>query len=390
MGTRGDCRLTLRQQCTGTGADCGSNNCEPTVGNSTQICCAQSCIGNRPFCRSDGSSCTQCESNADCGNGCNAMGLCNDLLAIGSACGSTSQCGSNALCLLDQNRQTRCCERNCAEIGQVCNGNGRCVLPTVGAGQACTPGVVGCTGNFQCINSTCQLPVVGQGQACGAAALCNGNLGLECLNGVCNCASNERFVDGRCGLADGQACQQAAECASGVCTLWLVDVDGDGFGSLESVGGQPARRVCGAATEANRPQDHIFVDGCRGNDVTLSYSASDRGVDCCDQVLCGQLGVILSDQAFPGRSSPLTGAANCAPGVFTSDFNCDGEEELVDQRLPFCAALPNAITAAQCSARSGFAADLVCGLPGARQGCGLVEGLCAFVAGVASQQPLCL
>jgi hypothetical protein len=162
---------------------------------------------------------------------------------------------------LDQNRQTRCCERNCAEIGQVCNGNGRCVLPTVGAGQACTPGVVGCAGNFQCINSTCQLPVVDQGQACGAAALCNGNLGPEYLNGVCNYASSERFVDGRCGLADGQACQQAAECANGVCTLWLVDLDGDGFGSLEAVGGQPARRVCGAATDANRPPDHILVDG---------------------------------------------------------------------------------------------------------------------------------
>lgn len=199
MGGRGDCRLNLRQQCFGSGADCASDNCEPTVGNNTQICCAQSCSGDRPFCRSDGNSCTQCESNADCPNGCNLnTGLCQPLLTLGAPCGNTSQCAGNASCLLDQNRQTRCCERNCAAVGQVCNGNGRCIVPTVGVGQPCTDGVVNCTGNFRCINNTCQLPVVGQGQACGAAAICDGALGLECRSGVCDCPANRQFANGRC------------------------------------------------------------------------------------------------------------------------------------------------------------------------------------------------
>ncbi|HWO09643.1 MAG TPA: hypothetical protein VNN80_09200, partial [Polyangiaceae bacterium] len=121
-GTRGDCRSLLRQPCSGNGAECTSNNCEPTVGNATQICCSQGCGADRPFCRSDGNACVQCETNADCGNGCNTVtGLCNTLLPVGTPCGASAQCASGAQCLLDQSGQTRCCERNCAAQGLLCN-----------------------------------------------------------------------------------------------------------------------------------------------------------------------------------------------------------------------------------------------------------------------------
>ena len=107
-GARGDCRLGVRQPCAGNGAECTTNNCEPTVGNATLICCVQACGADRPFCRSDGSACVQCETNADCGNGCNtSTGTCNALLPVGTPCGASAHCAAGALCLLDQSAQTR-------------------------------------------------------------------------------------------------------------------------------------------------------------------------------------------------------------------------------------------------------------------------------------------
>jgi alpha-tubulin suppressor-like RCC1 family protein len=132
VGARGDCRSRLRQPCTNdaANAECSSGSCEPAVGNVGSFCCAQECTGAQSFCRSDGSACTQCETNAECGNGCNTLtGLCNPLLNLGSGCGSTAQCANNAVCLVDQNGATRCCESNCGAGGQVCVEDGRCACP---------------------------------------------------------------------------------------------------------------------------------------------------------------------------------------------------------------------------------------------------------------------
>ena len=404
-GQRGDCRSRLRQPCTSdaANAECTTGNCEPVVGNTSSICCAQDCTGARPFCKSDGSSCVQCETNADCGNGCNiTSGQCNPLLDIGKDCGSSAQCGSGALCLLDQNGRTRCCERNCAANGQVCNGSGRCVVPTVGAGQPCAVGTVNCSSPLQCINSSCQLPTVGQGQACGAAAVCNGSLGLQCSNGTCNCSSTQRFAQGRCRLADGQDCSQAADCASGECTEWLVDVDGDGFGSLESVGGFPALLKCGPATDANRPPD--ARGACFGSEVPLRYQPRTPGrEDCCDSlgVQCGQQGVaVQSNEAFPGRATlpSSTRAADCGTqnGITfkeTNDLDCNGSVDPVATQEGTNAPVPcvpgmrcaerfnaqscsGALDAVECARRNAT----IAGTPGCgsfiQQGCVFQNGAC--------------
>jgi hypothetical protein len=410
-GTRGDCRAQLRQECSGDTADaeCVSGNCEPVVGNAGAICCALDCSGALPFCKNDGSACVQCETNADCGNGCNTTtGQCNALLDIGRNCGSSAQCANGGACLLDQGGQTRCCERNCAANGQVCNASGRCVLPTVGAGQQCVTGSVNCSGNLQCINNTCQLPTVGQGQACGAAAVCNGSLGLQCLSGVCNCANTQRFAQGRCRLADGQDCTQATDCASGLCTEWLVDVDGDGFGSRESVGGFPSRSICGAGTDANRPPDFIAVRLCLGSDIPLKYQPGGTGrEDCCDSsgVPCSQLGVVPSSEAFPGRtiagqfgqlgSSPADcGSQNNIAFKQTLDFNCDGVLQVVAEPQPVstlpCAAEPANVSAAVCTARTGFP-SVSCGELSTGRVCALsASGLCTQVNAVGPMAPSCL
>jgi hypothetical protein len=322
----------VRQPCTGNGAECTSNSCEPTVGNATQICCAQACGADRPFCRSDGSSCVQCETGADCGNGCNTVaGLCNDLLAIGSTCGTTSQCAAGGVCVSDQSNQTRCCERNCADEGLACNSQGLCVI-----------------------------------------------------------ALKE----------DGEACALAADCQSNVCTQWLPDLDGDGVGSTFEVSGQRSVSVCGNGSAANRPPPLTTFEGnlpCfGGGDLQWQYVPARAVNDCCDHPCPGlALDTISSALVFPGATSGGTANANCGPGVFTFDYNCDGQAQVLDPIAapfpPACNAMPNAISSSDCSARNGFTRPFACGTPSSRQFCGLAGGVCTAIAGdVNPFSPVCL
>lgn len=319
-GARGDCRLNNRQPCSGNGAECSSNSCEPTVGNATQICCSQACTGERPFCRSNGQGCVQCETNADCGNGCNvATGLCNALRPIGSTCGASAQCANGGLCLNAQNGQTVCCERNCAEDGLVCNAQGRCVVPL---------------------------------------------------------------------RADGEPCSSSADCASNVCTEWLPDLDGDGVGSTLAVSGQPSLFICGTGSAANRPPPLTEFQGnlpCfGGGSGEWQYVPARQQNDCCDHPCPGlATGTISSALVFPGATMGGTAEANCAPGVFTLDYNCNGVVE-VDGQIeppfpPACNAMPNAISNTDCGARIGFTRPHTCGVPNSRQICGLSGGVCSFI-----------
>lgn len=362
VGARGDCRLNNRQPCSGNGAECTSNSCEPTVGNATQICCSQSCSGNRPFCRSNGQGCVQCETNADCGNGCNTQtGVCNDLLPIGATCGTTPQCASGAQCLFDQGGQTRCCERNCAAMGMVCNGQGRCATTQVG-----------------------------NGQACGETAICNAALGLQCIGGTCGCAPGQQFARGQCRVAGGQPCPSngAAGCADNVCTEWLVDVDADGIGSFGDVlGGVDALFICGDTSLANEPLPFLGP-GCRGGTFEHRYvprSAASQGrLDCCDlDYACGFVGFspnqVPSTVFFPGQNAPQAGfgagplGTGCSPA---QDYDCNGDAVPVaivngsgvvtNCTQPRCAERFNKVrcdlaSAASCTQNSGVQGPEICG-----------------------------
>jgi hypothetical protein len=433
VGARGDCRLNVRQPCSGNGAECTSNNCEPTVGNATQICCSQSCTGDRPFCRSNGQGCVQCETNGDCGNGCNTQtGVCNALLPIGTPCGTSSQCASNALCLLDQSSQTRCCERNCAAEGLLCNGAGRCVAPAPATLATVTGGaptafprtlvddISGTTRLWTVQNTggrasapltlTGNIEFPASGNCLGLALQPGGSCSLSVsfaprqpgtrratltLNGGQGVAVSVG-VEGPARLRNGAPCTANgfADCDSNTCTQWLVDADGDGFGSLESVNGHPALLICGDRSAANRPAPHVAA-GCRGNDIEYQYVSDPQGrADCCDNICPGDaLGTVLSTLAFPGATVGGIVGANCAAGVFNQDFNCDGNVVVVDQLTTFppaCNAMPNAISAAACAARTGFTRPHECGVLNTRQLCGLSAGICQAVSGEPGVRPTCL
>jgi hypothetical protein len=436
-GARGDCRLTVRQTCSGNGAECTTNNCEPTVGNTTQICCTQACSGDRPFCRSTGQGCVQCETNADCGNGCNTQtGLCNDLLPLGTPCGTSSQCASGGQCLLDQSNQTRCCESNCAQQGLLCNGAGRCVAPapatlaTIGSPPTEFPRTLtettSTTTRLWTVQNTggsvtaplsrtlsTEFPLNGNciGQALQPGASCTLTIGFSpsqpgarsatlTLNGGQGVAVSVG-VRGEARLRDGAPCTPNgfALCDSNRCTEWLPDLDGDGFGSTVSVGGQESVFICGDASLANRPPPLQLFEGnlpCFGAGGEWPYVPSQAGNDCCDHPCPGvALDTVSSALAFPGATAGGTRGANCAPGVFNADFNCNGRVEVIQpepRSFLGCTGAPQAVSAATCSARSGFFGELECGQTTNGSRCGLVDGLCTSVGPFVSQfvQPICL
>jgi hypothetical protein len=170
---RDDCRGQPGEDCAET-RDCVSGNCESLVGVSgaTQ-CCADNCASGTPFCSSDGSRCVQCESDADCANGCNAQtGRCNALRAPGDLCSVAAQC-TNAGCLpASDNPQTNRCCANCAP-GQLCTAQGQCQDPPASAGNECTSDAQCDSGLFCRDGVCCSSRCDGACQSCGSGGLCN-------------------------------------------------------------------------------------------------------------------------------------------------------------------------------------------------------------------------
>jgi hypothetical protein len=207
-------------------------------------------------------------------------------------------------------------------------------------------------------------------------------------------------IQGQARLRDGSTCpNDASLCDSGTCTEWLPDLDGDGFGSTVAVGGQPSVFVCGDDSVDNRPPPLELFEGnlpCFGGAGEWQYAPSRGTNDCCDHPCPGvALDTVSSALAFPGATLGGTRGANCAPGVFTSDFNCDGRIQVIQpepRSFLACAGAPQAVSAAVCAARSGFFGELACGQTTNGSRCGLVEGLCTAVGPFVSQfvQPMCL
>ncbi len=246
-------KASLGQTCT-VAADCAEGHCLATGDSGGLICCDTACDGPCQTCGSGG----HCE-DMDCGNGCDvSTDLCNALIPIGGSCGSPSQCEDEASCLLDQNGQTRCCERNCADTGEVCN-----------------------------------------------------------ESGLCRCLAGRELADGRCRVIDGQECQQAADCASRVCTDWYVDFDFDGFGT-------DSTRISTCGNDAPRP--FVDVSGCTGqNGGAFSLNYVTAGRDCCDLNTCGRLPGLLEQMSsvfHPAQTVPGRGNEACGTSQF--DRNCDG------------------------------------------------------------------
>jgi hypothetical protein len=170
-GVRNGCRARTGQACTATdGSGCVSGACEATAGGGASVCCSQAC-GAGLFCRSTGQGCVQCESAAQCGNGCNvAQGTCNPLGLPGATCSVASQCSTNG-CVpaADGGGFSRCCA-NCAP-GQLCTAQGVCINAQSDLGGSCSR------------NADCRVGVCSTGRCCATA--CDTNCEACSAGGAC-------------------------------------------------------------------------------------------------------------------------------------------------------------------------------------------------------------
>jgi hypothetical protein len=430
--------------CSAQEIDCGGGLCIPR--NTANVCCpsSPSCPTNLPACTADGR-CVQCTSNAQCGpcSTCNiATNTCTPRTrGTTGVCPQAGQvCDGNGGCFAPQCGVTgapacgdcRTCQDFTCRAGNenaVCQGNGQCVAGTCrpGPGRACTAGGTPCANNLPCTNGTCSLPTVGNTAACGpTVANCNTTLGLQCNGGTCGCGPNRTFARGQCRVSNGQECPSngGAGCADGNCTEWLVDLDGDGWGSFgEAIGGVDSRFICGVASVENEPAP-FQGPGCRGGTFEVRFvprnhpddgdqdPTNNDDLDCCDlYYACGFVGFSPnqspSSQFFPRQGEPGSGFAtgpqvtingvavpNSCP--LPQDRNCDGE--VVPAAVagstgpspctqPRCAEQFNkgqcaTASAANCSQQSGSSGSEACGPVGITI-CGVSTpgGPCAQVSG---------
>ncbi len=133
--------------------------------------------------------------------------------------------------------------------------------------------------------------------------------------------------------ADGQACSLPADCASGACTAFYVDLDGDGYGA---------------------GQAHGFC----GSTAPIGYAAQTG--DCCDTAT----NLAVAKLIHPGADFQTTSAGGICN--ITWDYDCSGTVE-TQTRLA-CSGLPDCQTYTKT-----FTSDL-CGMAVGQCQCGGVVG----------------
>ena len=334
--------------------------------------------------------------------------------------------------------------RNCAAEGLLCNGAGGCVEPAPATlatvGQPPAPfarSLVGAaasetrlwsvqntgataTGTLSIASNVANSQFSVNGNCLGVAlqpgASCSLNIGFApreagqpsetlTLNGGPGVAISIQ-VSGDARLPDGADCPTVTTlCDSGICTEWFADMDGDGFGSLETVGGAPVRSICGGPSEDNRPDPFILTGVCQGGDAEIPYVLRNRspgigngGLDCCDRYsLCDPSGgtLVASSNAFPGQTVGSSGLLGCgtAPNAGRSrDFNCDGNQTAAPGSVDAPLSCEGR-TADDCSQGGGRVTDPDCEtgvLTFTGRGCTFSGGECVPSANAGQSTALCL
>jgi hypothetical protein len=179
-----------------------------------------------------------------------------------------------------------------------------------------TGGIGGATGSGGA-GGTCLTPMTSCPSGCVDTSTnpenC-GSCGTICLNGTQTCSA------GHCRLVDGQGCTTNTACASGVCSPFYVDADGDTYGSNATAG------LCGISPPAG-------------------YAT--RSGDCCD-----------SNGAINPSADFQTGIGNCS-GAATWDYNCSGniEQDVIQwtclTNFPTCGETSSKFPDSQCGMQVG-------------------------------------
>jgi hypothetical protein len=227
---------------------------------------------------------------------------------------------------------------NCP-VGQVCNA-GACkagcwIGGTYYVTDAKNPGN-GCQ-SCQPNSSTTGWRNVADGAACGSGGVCYSATCGDCVPGRSRCkdtsmqqhcsgsgtwqnpvscsAGTECVGDGDCLKSNGQACTSTGECATGACTTFYVDADGDGYA------GSSSTERCGTTPPSG-------------------YISSSLGVDCCDT----DANTHPVQTTYPPAQ---TGYFPVPNNCLSFDYDCNGYEELWSAFHYGCAyVLPGGGTAA--------------------------------------------
>ena len=317
-------------QCTGSGANCASqegevevcyqtgNRFRPHVTFSVSMIAASRLKGRRGYVVCDDgetldtATCTckpemgESEPGPSCG-------------AVGAACQNNGDCCGNVVCSNgvcicsgwgevcdgDDNLDAQCCSNSC--VNNIC--------ACLGTNAACTNDRGCCSGS--CVNGTCACSTTGA--ACQADGECCSD---SCENGACVCASIgtacdvdsdcciNACVNGLCAcLETGASCQENAQCCSDQC-----------------VNGTCSCLVNGVACNANS----ACCSGECANDICVcgqTGAVCAANSDCCS-------GLCLADGhcgCTPGQCPPgqvchenTCCAPNCPAGAQCGDDGCGG------------------------------------------------------------------
>jgi hypothetical protein len=277
------------------------------------LTCLTQCPVANPLCTTEGckNSCSQSEPTL-CGGTCvnlnSDVDHCNDCATPCPSAGAkgTRHCVSGQ-CTPTCNDGSALCDNQCPDYESDPNNCGTCR-------HSCGGGV--CLSKLCCAqgqinaNGLCCAPgeINSNGKCCPAGQT---NCGGTCVNtaiddqhcgGCTACSSLQKCTASVCLARDGQTCAAHSDCASGVCTTFYRDTDGDGHGSPAI---SKAIKLCGTVATPS------------------GYAAS--GDDCCDDDRGNQA---TASKIHPGQMTYFKDAAGVCGINF--DYDCDGHE--IDDR----------------------------------------------------------